>query len=79
MIVKDVIKQLQNKDWYKPDDHIMIGWCEFGDVEIDNAELTHEVWEEACARADNSGYLFDMEVARIIVSGAEHDIKQGAF
>ena len=69
MQVKEVIKQLQSK-WYEPDDYIMIGWCEF-----DN--LTQEVWKEACARADNSEYIFDMEMARVIVSDAENDIKNG--
>lgn len=78
MLVKDVIKQLQNKDWYKPDDHIMIGWCEFDSLNGDD-NLTHEVWEEACAKADESEYLFDMETARVLVDIAEHDIKQGAF
>ena len=76
MQVKEVIKQLQSK-WYKPDDYIMIGWCEFGDVEIDNEELTHEVWEKACARADDSEHLFDMETARVIVNIVEYDIKNG--
>ena len=76
MQVKEVIEQLQKH--YNADDHIMIGWCEFDNLNGDD-NLTHEVWEEACARADNSEYLFDMEMARIIVSGAEHDIKQGAF
>ena len=78
MQVKDVIRQLQSK-WYKPDDYIMIGWCEFGDIEIDNAELTHAVWEEACAKADDSEYIFDMETARVLVDIAENDIKDGAL
>lgn len=78
MLVKNVIAQLQSK-WYKPDDHIMIGWCEFGDVELDDAELTKEIWQEACTRADDNEYLFDMETARIITISAEYDIKHGAL
>tara|TARA_R110002124_G_scaffold133494_1_gene296045 strand:- start:26 stop:262 length:237 start_codon:yes stop_codon:yes gene_type:complete len=78
MQVKEAIKQLQSK-WYKPDDYIMIGWCEFGDIEIDNKKLTQEVWEEACAKADNSEYLFDMETARVLVDIADYDIKNGAL
>ena len=79
MQVKDVIKQLQNENWYKPNDHIMIGYCEFDDVQIDKEDMTQEAWEEACVRADDSEYLFDMEMARIIVSDVENDIKNGAL
>ena len=77
MQVKDVIAQL--KKYNNLDDHIMIGYCEFDDLQIDNEDMTQEVWEEACVRADDSEYLFDMEMARIIVSDAEHDIKNGAL
>jgi len=68
MKVKDAIKQLQNENWYHPNDDIMIGWCEFDDLKIDREDLTLEEWQEACVKADNSEYLFDMEVARLIVS-----------
>ena len=78
MQVKDVIKQLQNENWYKPNDHIMIGWADFDSLNGDN-ELTQEVWEEACARGDENEWIFDMEMARIIVSNVENDIKNGAL
>jgi hypothetical protein len=78
MQVKDVIKQLQNEKWYKLDDHIMIGWADFDSLNGDD-ELTQEVWQEACARGDDNEYIFDMEMARILVSNAEHDIKHGAM
>jgi hypothetical protein len=76
MIVSEVIEQLQKH--YNADDHIMIGWCEFDSLNGDD-ELTLEVWEEACTRADDSEYIFDMEMARVIVSDVENDIKNGAL
>ena len=76
MQVKDVIAQLQK--YNNPDDYIMIDWCDFDGLDGDD-NLTHEVWQEACARADESEYLFDMEMARIIVSDVEYDIKHGAL
>ena len=76
MIVAEAIEELQK--YHNQSDHIMIGWCEFGDLNGDD-NLTHEVWEEACAKADDSEYLFDMETARVLVDIAEHDIKQGAL
>ena len=77
MQVKDVITQLIK--YHNLDDHIMIGYCEFDDVQIDKEDMTQEAWEEACVRADDSEYLFDMEMARIIVSDVENDIKNGAL
>ena len=76
MQVKDVIAQLQK--YNNPDDYIMIDWCEFDGLNDDD-NLTQEVWKEACARADNNAYIFDMDMARIIVSDVEHDIKHGAL
>ena len=76
MQVKDVIAQL--KKYHNLDDHIMVGWADFDSLNGDN-ELTQEVWEEACARGDENDWIFDMEMARIIVSDAEHDIKNGAL
>ena len=76
MQVKDVIAQL--KKYHNLDDHIMVGWADFDSLNGDN-ELTQEVWEEACARGDENEWIFDMEMARIIVSDAEHDIKNGAL
>ena len=70
MQVKKAIEQLQK--YYNADDHIMIGWCESGDLNGDD-NLTLEVWEEACARADESEYIFDMEMGRIIVSDVENE------
>ena len=78
MQVKDVIKQLQNEKWYELDDHIMIGWADFDSLNGDG-KLTQEVWQEACTRGDDSEYVFDMEMARILVSNAENDIKSGAL
>ena len=77
MQVKYVITQLIK--YHNLDDHIMIGYCEFDDVQIDKEDMTQEAWEEACVRADDSEYLFDMEMARIIVSDVENDIKNGAL
>ena len=74
MQVKEVIEQLQKH--YNEDDYIMIDWCDFDSLNGDD-ELTQEVWEEACANADNSDWIFDMEMARIIVSDVENDIKNG--
>ena len=76
MIVAEAIEQLQK--YHNQSEHIMIGWCGFDDLNGDD-KLTLGIWEEACARADNSEYLFDMEMARIIVSDAENDIKDGAL
>ncbi len=73
MQVKDVIAQL--KKYHNLDDHIMIGYCEFDDVQIDNEDMTQEEWEVACVRADDSEYLFDMEVARMLVDNVQFDIK----
>jgi hypothetical protein len=74
MQLKKAIEQLQKH--YNADDHIMIDWCDFDSLNGDD-ELTLEVWEEACRRADNSDYIFDMEMARIIVSDVENDVKNG--
>lgn len=65
MIVKNVIEQLQK--YHSLDDHIMIGYCEFDDVKWDIPEMTQELWEQACVKADDSETLFDMDVARLIV------------
>jgi hypothetical protein len=76
MQVKNVIAQLVKS--YGMDDHIMIDWADFDSLNGDD-ELTQEVWEEACSRGDENDWIFDMEMARIIVSDAEHDIKNGAL
>jgi len=76
MQVKDVIAQLIKS--YSMDDHIMIDWADFDSLNGDD-ELTPEVWQEACARGDENEWIFDMEMARIIVSDVEHDIKHGAL
>ena len=74
MIVSKVIEHLQK--YNNPDDYIMIGWCDFEGLNGDD-NLTQEVWKEACARADENDWIFDMEMARVIVSDVEHDIKNG--
>lgn len=65
------------------DDHIMIGWKAIEDLNGDELcpmpSLTSDVWNEACARADRNEYLFDNEMAEIIIRDVEYDIKRGAL
>ena len=55
-------------DWFKPDDEIMIDWLEQGDIFLmDDKPVDDEIWKKACEIADNSEYIFDTEMAQIIV------------
>lgn len=81
MQVKNVIAKLVKS--YGMDDHIMIGWKAIEDLNGDELcpmpNLTSDVWNEACARADRNEYLFDNEMAEIIIRDVEYDIKRGAL
>jgi len=55
-------------DWFKPDDEIMIDWLEQDDIILrDDKPVTDEIWKESCQRADSNEYIFDTEMAQIIV------------
>tara|TARA_R110002050_G_scaffold49110_4_gene114338 strand:+ start:1017 stop:1292 length:276 start_codon:yes stop_codon:yes gene_type:complete len=76
MQVKDVIAQLVKS--YGMDDHIMIDWLDHDSIEgryvatrDGDGLLTLDAWQEACNRAKNSEYLFDMDVARDICFDVE--------
>ena len=60
MQVKEAIEYLTK--YNKLDDHIMIGWKAIEDLNGDELcpmpNLTIDVWNEACARADRNEYLF---------------------
>ena len=61
----------------------MIGWKAIEDLNGDELcpmpNLTIDVWNEACTRADRNEYLFDNEMAEIIIRDVEYDIKNGAL
>jgi hypothetical protein len=81
MQVKEAIEYLTKHN--ELDDHIMIGWKAIEDLNGDELcpmpNLTIDVWNEACARADRNEYLFDNEMAEIIIRDVEYDIKNGAL
>jgi len=55
-------------EWCKPDDEIMIDWLEQDDIILmDDKPVDDEIWKKACEVADNSEYIFDTEMAQIIV------------
>ena len=66
MKVSKVIEILT--DWFEPDDEIMIHWVEQDDFfYIDDKPVDDKLWKKACEIADDSEYIFDTEMAQIIV------------
>ena len=55
-------------DWFKPDDEIMIDWLEQDDFfYINDKPVDDKIWKKSCEIADNSEWIFDNEMAQIIV------------
>tara|TARA_R110002020_G_scaffold24191_5_gene79765 strand:+ start:358 stop:585 length:228 start_codon:yes stop_codon:yes gene_type:complete len=66
MKVSKVIEILN--DWFESDDEIMIDWVEQDDFfYIEDKPVDDEIWKKACEIADNSEWIFDNEMAQIIV------------
>ena len=54
--------------WFELDDEIMIDWVEQDDFfYINDKPVDDKIWKESCQRADSNEYIFDTEMAQIIV------------
>ena len=55
-------------DWFELDDEIMIDWVEQEDFfYINDKPVDNKIWKKACEIADDSDYIFDSEMAQIII------------
>ena len=75
MIVKRVIEMLQKQ--YNADEHIMIDWVDQENMhDRMGDDISDKLWIDSCNLADDSEYLFDTEMAEIIIIDAQEKIQR---
>ena len=66
MKVSKAIKYLT--EWFEPNEDIIINWFEQDDFfYIKDKPVDDRVWKESCDRSDENEYIFDSEMAQIII------------